>query len=247
MSNAGIKYSIIIPVLNEEKYLLPLLKQAAEYKIKYGRACELIVSDGGSSDATVETAKPYADKIIVPTPNKPENIAIGRNRGALNADGDILIFVNGDVVFYDINSFFAVLERDFVNSEFVAFTCKVEVNPDERKLIDVLFASFYNRLFSLENLIGLGMGRGECQVIRREIFFEAGGYNPLLAAGEDFELFKRIRRKGKILFSRKTVVYESSRRYRAKGHLAVLFSWLLNSAAIMLTGRSVSKLWKPVR
>ena len=53
--------SFIIPTLNEEKTIEKTLKNLSEY---FGEK-EIIVSDGRSSDKTIEIAKKYTDKVII--------------------------------------------------------------------------------------------------------------------------------------------------------------------------------------
>ena len=91
------------------------------------------------------------------------------------------------------------------------------------------------------------MGRGECHIIKKSVFNDYGGYNEDLAAGEDFDLFRRIRKDGKILFARNLTVYESPRRYRKIGHFRILFTWLINSIYIIFAKTSKSTEWKEVR
>ena len=93
----------------------------------------------------------------------------------------------------------------------------------------------------------MGMGRGECHVINRNSFLVTGGYNENLTAGEDFELYKRMKRLGKILFLKKCIIYESPRRYRKFGYRKVFWDWTRNSFAITLFGKSISKNWEEVR
>ena len=54
------KISIIIPTLNEEKLITQTLKQF-DCDIKKNFGLEVIVSDGGSTDSTLEIARNYAD------------------------------------------------------------------------------------------------------------------------------------------------------------------------------------------
>ena len=54
--------------------------------------------------------------------------------------------------------------------------------------------------FKFLNFIGIGMARGECIIIKKSIFDELNGFNSLLAAGEDFDLFYRVSKKHKTLF-----------------------------------------------
>ncbi len=242
------KYSIIIPTLNEERLLPALLEQLHSLKESVPDSIEIIISDGGSTDNTVGIALEKADKITVHTENAKQNIAQGRNTGAKIASGEIFIFLNGDIIIKDVLVFHHIIDSQFYAAKkYAAMTCSVEVIPKESKLIDKVFLTFYNHYFHTLNIIGMGMGRGECHIIRKEVFEKLGGYNENLAAGEDFEFFTRVRRKGKILFSKKIKIYESPRRYRKYGHFKILFMWLLNSIYVILLKKSLSNEWEEVR
>lgn len=242
-----IKYSFIIPTLNEEKLLPNLLSIIAKKELMGNYNYEIIVSDGGSTDDTIAVAKKFGVNIIENVSGDKQNIAMGRNLGAKRATGEIFIFLNGDVLLNEFELLLNTIEVEFINSNYKAMTCCVKVFKDEQKFIDIVFQTFYNYYFHLLNIIGLGMGRGECHIIPKDVFFDFNGYDERLAAGEDFDLFRRIRKKGKILFSRKIVVYESPRRYRKLGHFRILSTWLINSIYIIFTKTSKSSEWKPVR
>jgi glycosyltransferase involved in cell wall biosynthesis len=240
-------YSIIIPTLNEEKLLPGLLKQLSNLDLKAKYNYEIIISDGGSKDNTIEIALLNSDIVKVHSDKLAQNIAKGRNEGAKYASGSILIFFNGDVLLPGTVDFFIYLEKNFVNCNYAAMTCKVKVFPDEEKFSDILFHFVYNKYFQVLNILGIGMGRGECQVIKKEYFLKAGGNNESLEAGEDFDLFKRIRKFGKILFANDLCIYESPRRYRKIGYSGVTWSWIKNSVSIIFRNRSISKEWEQVR
>ena len=240
-------YSIIIPTLNEEKLLPKLLSEICNPDLQKKYNYEIIISDGGSTDNTIEIAKNYNIKILEKEPDQKQNIATGRNIAAQISKGEILIFFNGDILIKNFENMLSEIRSKFVNSDYLAMTCLVKVFPDEQNFQDIIFLGFYNLHFHLLNIIGMGMGRGECHIIRKKIFEEMNGYNENLAAGEDFDLFRRIRKKGKILFSRKLVVYESPRRYRKLGHFRIFFTWLINSIYIIFTKTSKSSEWKEVR
>jgi len=93
----------------------------------------------------------------------------------------------------------------------------------------------------------VGMGRGECHIIKREKFFEVKGYNENIIAGEDFELFTRLAKVGKIKFLHKLRVYESPRRYRRYGYLKVMVSWFRNCVYIVLFKKSIPEEWEVIR
>lgn len=244
------RISIIIPTFMEEKILTArfgvfknLLKE--QYNI------EIIVSDGGSSDKTVDLAKDFADIIVRHNSNTRQTIAGGRNLGAKAARGEILVFINADSIPEDINSFL-----EFVNdwaegnnrfSECGALATYVTSFPEESKFKDKLFYTLHNNYVAFLNSIGLGMGRGECQIIKRQVFERVGGYNDTIVAGEDFDLYMRISKIAKVGFAKELRIYESPRRFRKYGYFRVVTSWMLNSLSVLLFKRSISKEWEAVR
>jgi hypothetical protein len=68
-----------------------------------------------------------------------------------------------------------------------------------------------------------------------------------MSAGEDFDLYRRLTRCGKIGHRERLLVYESPRRFRRYGYLRVLFEWTLNAVAVMVLKRSISKEWEEIR
>jgi hypothetical protein len=110
-----------------------------------------------------------------------------------------------------------------------------------------LFHGFYNSYVKILNKAGMGMGRGECHMVRSGIFRSVNGYNESLAAGEDYDLYRRIAKKGKIKFISSLTVYESPRRYRKFGYRKVFGDWTRNSLSVLFRNRSVSSEWEAVR
>lgn len=84
-------------------------------------------------------------------------------------------------------------------------------------------------------------------MIRREVYENVGGYKEEIIAGEDFELFARIRKRGKVLFTWAVTVYESPRQYRSWGYFKTIMAWTLTSAGSWFWKKPFYKEWKPVR
>ncbi len=239
--------SIIIPTKNEEKLLPRCLEQFSE-RLRQRFRLEIIVSDGGSTDNTLGIAAAFADFIATHDLDRRQTIAEGRNRGAQLANSDLLLFVNADTEFDNTEHFLErVLQRFAVDQALTAVATRVEVAPSERILSDTLFHGFFNRYVRLLNQIGVGMGRGECQVVRREAFEALGGYNQEMVAGEDFDLYHRLRSIGRIRFDHSLLIYESPRRYRRYGYIKVYGEWIRNGFAVLIKHRSVSEIWEEVR
>lgn len=240
------RISVVIPALNEEKLLPGILRQfTSDVVERY--AIELIVSDGGSTDKTCAIARNFGVRLIENTTGTKQTISIGRNAGAAEAQGNILVFLNADTVVPEIDSFFSRIQDEIGAPGVCAVTCSVRVYPQEESFADVLFHGFYNWFFFMMNRVGMAMGRGECHVMIRRAFDAVGGYSGGIAAGEDYDMFRRLSRVGKIRFLRDLFVHESPRRYRKYGYLYVTLSWFFNFLSVFFLGRSILNQWKPVR
>jgi len=243
-------FSLIIPVFQEHKIIEKHLKiYTAKIKRKFN--FELIVSDGGSNDGTIEIARKYADFLVIHNSNQRQTIAEGRNNGANIANADTLVFLNADTIPYDIDKFFKVIS-DFAlkidkYKSYGALACYVSAFPDEQLLKDKVFYKLHNNYVRILNKIGIGMGRGECQVIRKNEFIKAGKYNNQIVAGEDFDLYRRLSKTSKIKFEKELHVTESPRRFRKYGYIKTITYWLLNSLYVMILKKSYSKEWEAVR
>ncbi|MHA1170559.1 MAG: glycosyltransferase [Candidatus Heimdallarchaeota archaeon] len=86
---------MIVPTYNEERNIALCLQSLKE--LNYSRY-EIIVSDGGSTDRTVEMAKSFVDKVVVDKVVPPG--WVGKNWGChlgyKEAKGDYLLFVDAD-------------------------------------------------------------------------------------------------------------------------------------------------------
>ncbi len=238
--------SIIVPAINEEKLLDRMLSQFTPELVRQ-QDLELVVSDGGSTDETLAIARKLAHKVVENNGGVKQTIALGRNIGAGQSNGEVLVFLNADTLVKDPLYFFTRLREEISRTGVVALTCSVEVYPFEQRWIDHLFHNFYNWFFVMMNRVGMGMGRGECHIMRRDVFDMVKGYEPRIAAGEDYDMFRRLRKLGRVEFLKDVVVYESPRRYRKYGYAYVTASWFLNFLSIFFLRRSILSEWKPVR
>jgi glycosyltransferase involved in cell wall biosynthesis len=247
--------SFIIPVLNEEHLLMRLLEQfTVERQQKYG--LEIIISDGGSTDGTfsiIENAleSGFVTSLTKHTESTRQTIAEGRNAGARLASAPVLVFLNADTVPHSMDDLCSSIEAWANDAKqhqtSPAATTPVRIMPEERIWSDVIFHSFMNLYVQALNVLGIGMGRGECQIIRREAFDAVGGYNGTIVAGEDFDLYTRLRKRGNIAWLPKALVYESPRRFRKYGYWAIIWRWFSNSMAVIFFNRSVASEWEVIR
>lgn len=86
-----IRYSVIIPTLNESLALSDALKNLLS-RILYPSQLEIIVCDGGSEDDTLQQAGQFPVSIHNTTAGR----ALQMNEGARHASGDWLLFLHAD-------------------------------------------------------------------------------------------------------------------------------------------------------
>jgi rSAM/selenodomain-associated transferase 2 len=89
MSSETGRLTIIIPALDEAAIIAAALQALAPLR---ARGAEVIVVDGGSSDATIALARPLADRVIV----GPHNRGAAMNAGASLGSGDAFVFLHAD-------------------------------------------------------------------------------------------------------------------------------------------------------
>src|SRR3989344_5888247 len=87
--------SIIIPTLNEDKYVPSLLK---DLQNQTEPNFEVIVIDGNSDDNTLSSCEIFKSdlKLSLVKVNK-RNVSYQRNYGAKHARGDYILFLDADV------------------------------------------------------------------------------------------------------------------------------------------------------
>jgi rSAM/selenodomain-associated transferase 2 len=203
--------SIIIPTRNEAESISELLPVMLSLP-----GLEVLVIDGGSTDNTVETAKALGAQVYSVVPGR----ALQMNAGARTARGDILLFLHADT---RLPQGFAKQVRDTMSRPEVAagaFRLAIEGRGLGLRIIEWL-ANLRARY--------LQMPYGDQAIfVRADKFSSVGGY-PALPIMEDFELVRRLKRKGciKILpLAAKT----SSRRWV---QLGVLRTTAINQAIII--------------
>jgi rSAM/selenodomain-associated transferase 2 len=203
------KVSVIIPVLNEEKVIAATLDALIRLK-----PAEIILVDGGSADRTRAIAERYSIKIVTSKPGR----ACQMNRGARDANGDVLLFLHADTrlpisAFDDIAT--ALSNRACVGGRF-----DVELEGDHWLLPLVA------RLISYRSRLTKIATGDQALFVRREVFARMGGFEeiPLM---EDIAFCRMLKRLGSVACLRSRVV-TSARRWEADGVWRTIFRmWTL--------------------
>ena len=192
------RLSVVIPTLNEAEQIERTLAsvEAQAYR------CEIIVADGGSTDATRERAAGRA-RVVGAGAGRARQM----NAGAAHATGDVLLFLHADTRLPPDAAH--AIAAALADPAAEAGLFRLAFDQDSPLL---RFYSFCTRFPSPR----LGFGdRG--LFVRRTTFEDLGGFPPI-PIFEDLEMVWRLYRRGGLRFLSPCVV-TSARRFARQGAL----------------------------
>lgn len=246
--------SIIIPTLNEEKYLPLLLESINPHTKRTLRSAEkneicvrssvgvkkqnfsdyeIIVADAGSKDNTIKIAQSYNCRII------PGGLpAKGRNEGAKIAKGDLLLFLDADVVLPE--KFFEKALDEFKKRKInIAGFCLL---PYKKNIFfHFLFNFFYNwPIIILEKILPHAVQI----LVEKNLFEKLNGYDESIKLAEDHDLVRRAKKIAKFGIIKSTKIFISDRRFRGDGWFATAFRYLLCELHMVFFGPVRSDIFK---
>lgn len=209
VSGSAQSVSVIIPTLNEAAYLARAIESARQ-----NGAGEIIVVDGGSTDATCRIAIELADRWL----SSQRGRAVQMNYGAQHARGEWLCFLHADCVL--ARDALALAVRYLTRPGIVA-ACFRQRHFTEDWRFRFLDAGAHLRT----RWLGLAYG-DQGLVIHRRTFEQLGGF-PIVPIFEDALLCHKLQRFGRIVILPRPI-FVSPRRWYASSFWAVtLRNWLL--------------------
>ncbi|MCX5906873.1 MAG: TIGR04283 family arsenosugar biosynthesis glycosyltransferase [Deltaproteobacteria bacterium] len=180
MGEALPRISIIIPALNEEERIAACLASTQK-----SSNVERIVVDGGSRDKTVELARSLGARVLPSSRGRAPQM----NTGAERATGELLLFLHADTC---LPEGFDRYVREILAQPDVAagaFGFRLDGSSRSLRLIERV-ANWRARK--------LQMPYGDQAIfLRADLFRAVGGY-PEMPIMEDFELIRRLKRKGRV-------------------------------------------------
>ena len=196
-----IEISIIIPTFNEEENIGKCLETVVNIP-----GIEVIVSDGGSTDKTVEMAGGYRD---VKVASSVRGRGVQMNAGASYAHGGILLFLHADSILS--REVILKIPHGFKNNSIVGGAFKMRLLSDRLpyRLIEAGI-NFRSRLLKLPY-------GDQGLFVKRSVFKELGGFGGM-AVCEDLDFIWRLKKLGEIAILDEEIL-SSVRRWESKGIL----------------------------
>lgn len=178
------KFSVIIPAHNEEKFIGACLKSICDAAANTEYDIEIIVVLNRCTDQTEKIALGHGAFIVH---ENEKNIAKIRNAGAKKATGDVLVTIDADSQMHADS--FLEINRLLKSGRFIGGGARI---LPERWSLGIAMS-----LLSLvPYLISNGVSAGMFWCYRRD--FEAiGGFNESLISVEDIDFGQRLKKFGK--------------------------------------------------
>jgi len=155
---------------------------------------EIIVVADGDTDGSWRAAEEFGMKVLrIP---KPQGPARARNFGAQAAQGDILLFLDADVVIHP--DAIRQVEATFCNDpQLTALFGSYDDEPGENNFLSQYKNLFHHYVHQISREEASTFWSG-CGAIRRKVFLELGGFNESYRKPciEDIELGYRMKQAG---------------------------------------------------
>ena len=209
------RYSVIIPTLNEEKFLPKLLASLAAQTDKN---FEVIVVDGSSKDKTVAIANSYTKKLpkLQVIISKKASLPLQRNLGAKAARGEWFIFVDADSI---LMPYFIERIEEYIE-KYTPQLFTTWFRPDSEISGDAMLTLLANISSEGSLIIKRQHAPGPLTIVTKKAFDSVNGYDENRTYLEDYDLSWRLSKKGcRMQILRETVCVWSLRRLRNKGNL----------------------------
>jgi rSAM/selenodomain-associated transferase 2/rSAM/selenodomain-associated transferase 1 len=174
------RLSVIIPALNEAERISTTI-----FGLIHEPGIEIIVADGGSTDATREVVCPFGIRILM----TPRGRANQMNFAAAHASSDTLLFLHADTRLPPdyLDRIHRILDQPGVAAG--AFKFRTDFDSTSMRVVTT-FANLRARLFELPY-------GDQGLFLRTETFRRAGGFASMHIM-EDYEFVRRVRRWGRI-------------------------------------------------
>lgn len=188
-STGRVVLSVVIPVLNEERFIGDCLRFLAQQSIGNDKF-EVIVVDNGSTDRTLQTVAEFGDRLHLRVlQGRRGNISSLRNQGASVAVGSFLAFLDADC---------------FPNSTWLGDAMEL-LRIGDGGVIGAFYTipetsrwvakAWYGDMPTLKHGSISYVPSGNL-FVSRNLFLRLGGFDATIQTSEDFEFCQRVKSAG---------------------------------------------------
>ncbi len=200
--------SVIVPTLNEAARLPGLLESLQRQR----QAADIVVVDGGSTDATLEVAADHRTRCLTTPAGRGQQLAAG----AAAARGDVLLFLHADCRFPDRG--LAAIAEALSSPDTVGGNFRLLFDGDDG------FSRWLDRFYAWIRQHGFYYGDSGV-FVRRHVYDALGGIRPI-ALMEDYDFNRRMEKYGRTCCIDDPPLLTSSRRFAGRSPVRIVSGWL---------------------
>ncbi len=193
--------TVVIPTLNEAAELPETLKRVKALP----EVCEVIVSDGGSTDGTRECAAKLGGRVVTGVCGRGHQLRLG----AEQAQGDVVLLLHADT-WLQADAGAAIVAA--LQDSGVVGGASYKAFREPHWLMRGSRIRCWWRMRTQQFAYG-----DQALFVRRDVLVRVGGV-PAVPLMEEHELCRRLRREGRLVLAGTTVT-TSARRFRERGVL----------------------------
>ncbi|MFH1399634.1 MAG: glycosyltransferase [Candidatus Woesearchaeota archaeon] len=234
---------VVIPCLNEEKYIGTLLHDLSMQTLYPDM---VVVADAGSKDRTSEVIQFHKRKLNIKTV-KGGLPAVGRNLGAMVCPSDSLIFFLDADVSVERN-FLSRASKEMQRKKLECAGCtnhpfyrqwEKGYNSWAIRVFDDLLYTVINNGIKLLKTVRVPGAIGTCIIVSKRAFDGVDGFDESVDAFEDGLFIREVAKKYRYGVLNSVKVNVSTRRYDRKGRARYISEMLYNG--ILIWGLRVKK------
>jgi len=201
--------SVIIPTFNEAENMHALLASLSSQT----PVPQIIIADGGSSDATLKIAAEFEVQIVRSDKGRGQQL----KAGAEQARGDILLFLHADCKFSK-DGLAAIQNHLKDRPECVGGNFRLQFDGYNN------FSRGLTKFYAWIRKRGLYYGDSGI-FVRREVYAALGGIRPL-SLMEDYDFTRRLEKIGSTCCIVNPALITSSRKFEGRRGSTIIWGWL---------------------
>ncbi len=183
--------SVVIPAYNAEKTIKETIESVLNQTFS---DFELIVINDGSQDSTLEIVSSISDPRIKVFSYPNSGPQKSRNRGTAHASSEYISFLDADDLWMP-DKLEAQLKALQENPQAgVAYSWTDYIDESGKLLPQRIYGNFTGNVY-LKLLLADFVGNGSNPLIRKQALVEVGGFDELLVAGQDWDMWVRLASK----------------------------------------------------
>jgi glycosyltransferase involved in cell wall biosynthesis len=200
-----VRFSVVVPCYNEADYLAGTIRSLQQQS--FAGEYEIVVVDNNSTDSTVEVARGLGTRVVT---EAVPGVCNARQAGTLASRGEIVVSTDADTTHPP--DWLEKIDRHFRAGDDVAAVvgpCRYQDGPWWGRV-------FARALFGLVGLVYRLTGR-TFYVTATNIAFRRDRWNGydirLTQGGDEFDLLRRLRARGRVVYDKTNPTRTSGRRF----------------------------------